>query len=79
MLSIVPNIFESRMFRILAKYMNNTGTPTTTITLIKNLKISNISNKTNLTVVHKLVNASDELRLIESVTLAPSTMMLYLL
>lgn len=79
MANIVPNISESNMLSILAKYIHNTGIPTTTIRLMKNLTINNISKNTNFMVVHKLVSANDQLRLIASVTLLPSIIMLYLL
>lgn len=79
MASTVPNIPESNIFRMLAKYINNTGIPTTTIRLIKNLTINNISKNTNFIVVPRLVRANDQLRLMASVTLLPSIIMLYLL
>ena len=77
--NIVPNISESRMLSMLAKYMNNTGIPTTTTKFIKNLRINNISRNTNFIVVHRFVRASEPLRLIASVTLLHSTIILYLL
>lgn len=77
--NIVPNISESKMLSMLAKYINNTGIPTTTIKFMKNLRIKSISKSTNFIVVHRFVSASDQLRLIASVTLLHSTMILYLL
>ena len=77
--NIVPNISESSILSMLARYINNTGIPTTTTKFIKNLRINKISRNTNFIVVHKFVRARDPLRLIASVTLLHSTMMLYLL